>query len=151
MKLPNTSVVSWIEIWNDAPQPLAWFHARENLKRNKRPQLSRLSPIFLNDLVLSLLALKSPFCPVLWPFCPVMCPFCPSHKSLKCAETVYDTTFIDNREGFKGIPGEKAYFRPVFFRQARVQVKRVAKQKSSHDWIQPMIYLQTIISFFRTF
>ena len=38
-------------------------------------------PFILNGLVLSLLTLKSPFCPLL-------CPYCPSHKRLKFAGTV---------------------------------------------------------------
>ena len=58
--------------------------------------MSRLSPFVLNELVLSLLSLK--------------CPFCPWHKRLKFAETVYDTTFIDNFEDFSGIKGRKGIF-----------------------------------------
>ena len=57
------------------------LHARE-MKRKKRPQISRLSPFVLNDLVLSFLSLECPFRPVL-------CPFCPSNKRLKFDETVY--------------------------------------------------------------
>ena len=49
--------------------------------KNTEPKRSPLSPFVLNDLVLSLLSLKCPFCPVLWPFCP-------SHKRLKFAGTV---------------------------------------------------------------
>ena len=49
--------------------------------KGKRPQMSRLSPFVLNDLVLSLFSLKCPFRPVL-------CHFCPSHKRLKFAKTV---------------------------------------------------------------
>ena len=40
----------------------------------------------------------------------------------------------------------RAYFDPVFLPRARV-----AKQKTSHGLIQPMIHLETIITFFRTF
>ena len=61
------------------------LHARESRARDekkKRPQMSRLSPFVLNDLVLSFLSLECPFRPVLWPFCP-------SNKRLKFDETVY--------------------------------------------------------------
>ena len=51
-------------------------------EKKKRPQMSRLSPFVLNDLVLSLLSLECPLRPVL-------CPFCPLNKRLKFAETVY--------------------------------------------------------------
>ena len=50
--------------------------------------MSRLPSFVLNDLVLSLLSLECPFCPVLCPFRPVLCPFCPSNKRLKLAQTV---------------------------------------------------------------
>ena len=56
--------------------------------KNTEPKRCPSSPFLLNDLVLSLLSLKFPFCPVLWPFCPVLCLFCPSHKRLKFAGTV---------------------------------------------------------------
>ena len=62
------------------------FHAR--LGKNKEPKRCPFCPFFLNGLVLSLLTLKSTFCPVLWPFCRVLCPFWPSHKRLKFAGTV---------------------------------------------------------------
>ena len=81
----------------------ARLHAR--LGKHTGPKRCPFCPFVLNGLVLSLLSLKSPFCPVLWLFCPVLCPFCPSHKSLKFTGTVYDTTFIDNFEGFEGSEG----------------------------------------------
>ena len=86
----------------------ARFHARSG--KNTGRKCGPLGPFVLNDLVLSLLSLKSPFCPVLCPFCPVLCPFCPSHKRLKCAGTVYDTKFIGNFEGLSGIKGRKGTF-----------------------------------------
>ena len=59
------------------------FHARFHAHPGKNTESKRcpLCPFVLNGLVLSLLSLKSPFCPVL-------CPFCPSHKRLKFAGTV---------------------------------------------------------------
>ena len=51
------------------------------LPEKKIPQMSRLSPFVLNDLVMSLLSLKCSFRPVL-------SPLCPSRKRLKFAETV---------------------------------------------------------------
>ena len=51
-------------------------------KKTQQPaKICPFCPFVLNDLVLSLLSLECPFCPVL-------CPFCPSHKRLKLAETV---------------------------------------------------------------
>ena len=61
---------------------------RERDDKQKRPQMSRLSPFVLNDLVLSLLSLECPSRPALCPFCPVLCPFCPSNKTLKLTGTV---------------------------------------------------------------
>ena len=55
------------------------LHARLHGKNRGRKRCP-LCPFVLNDLVLSLLSLKCPFCPVL-------CPFCPSHKSSKFART----------------------------------------------------------------
>ena len=49
--------------------------------KNTEPKRCPFCPFVLNDLVLSLLSLKCPFCPVL-------CPFCLSHKRLKFAGTV---------------------------------------------------------------
>ncbi len=59
------------------------FHARFHARPGKNTELKRcpFCPFVLNGLVLSLLTLKSPFCPVL-------CPFCPSHERLKFAGTV---------------------------------------------------------------
>ena len=42
--------------------------------RNTEPKSGVYDAFVLNGLVLSLLSLKRPFCPVLWPFCPVLCP-----------------------------------------------------------------------------
>ena len=56
--------------------------------KKHRAKIWPCCPFVLNGLVLSLLSLKSPFCPVLCPFRPVLGPFCPSHKRLKLAETV---------------------------------------------------------------
>ena len=66
------------------------FHPRFHARPGKNTELTRrpFSPFVLNGLVLSLLSLKSPFCPVLWLFCPVLCPFWPSRKRLKFAGTV---------------------------------------------------------------
>ena len=50
-------------------------------RQKKRPEMSRLSPFVRIDLVLSLLSLKCPFCPVL-------CPVCPSNKRLKFVRMV---------------------------------------------------------------
>ena len=65
------------------------FHARLHANSGKNTQRKRCSfcPLVLNDLVLSLLSLKCPLCPVLWPFCRVLCPFWPSHNRLKFAGT----------------------------------------------------------------
>ena len=122
------------------------FHARLHASSGKNTALKRCPscPFVLNGLVLSLLTLKSPFWPVLWPFCPVLCPFWPSHKLLKFTGTICDTTFIDNFEGFEGIEGSKGIFWPCVF----PWISCVAKQTTSHDSSQPMIYLQTIITFF---
>ena len=51
--------------------------ARLHARPGKNTELKRcpFCPFVLIGLVLSLLALKSPFWPVLWPFCPVLCPF----------------------------------------------------------------------------
>ena len=59
------------------------FHARLSARSGKNTERKRcpFCLFFLNDLVLSLLSRKCPFCPVL-------CPFCPSHKRLKFAGTV---------------------------------------------------------------
>ena len=57
----------------------ARLHAR--LGKHTGPKRCPFCPFVLNGLVLSLLSLKSPFCPVWWPCCPVLCPFCPSHKT----------------------------------------------------------------------
>ena len=59
------------------------FHARLHTRSGTNRELKRcpFCPFVLNGLVLSLLSLKSPFCPVL-------CPYCPSHKRLKFAGTV---------------------------------------------------------------
>ena len=56
--------------------------------KKQRAKICPFCSFVLNGLVLSLLSLKSPFCPVLCPFRPVLCPFCPSHKRLKFAGTV---------------------------------------------------------------
>ena len=66
------------------------LHARFKARPGKNTERKRCSfcPFVRNDLVLSLLSLKSPFRPVLWPFCPLLCPFCPLHKRLKFAGTV---------------------------------------------------------------
>ena len=51
----------------------------------------------------------------------MLCPFCPSHKLLKFAETVYDSKFIGNFEGFEGTAGSKGiFFDPVFFHDGRL-------------------------------
>ena len=55
--------------------------------------------------------------------------------------------FIDNFEGLSGIAGSKGIFLTLCFPRARVEHARVATQTTSHDSIQPMIYLQTIITF----
>ena len=74
----------------------------------KIPQMSRLSPFILNDLVLSLLSLQCPFRPAL----------------VKFAETVYDMKFI-------GPKGQKGHlFGPVFFPWRALNL--VCK---SHQWL----------------
>ena len=69
------------------------LHARsgKNTERKRCP----FCHFVLDDLVLSLLSLKCPFCPVLWLFCPVLCSFCPSHKRLKFAGTVLLFFFVE--------------------------------------------------------
>ena len=108
------------DLGNDARQPLARLHAREIFQKRKSQNRCPFRPFVLNGLALSLLSLKTPFCPVLWPFCPVLCPFCPSHESLKFAETVYDTEFIGNFEGLSGIKDIKGTFLVLCFSWARV-------------------------------
>ena len=59
-------------------------------------------------------------------------------------------TFIDNlirNDSQKRQKRHKRHILALCFPRARVEHARVARQTTSHDSIQPMIYLQTIITF----
>ena len=129
------------------------FHARLHASSGKNTALKRCPscPFVLNGLVLSLLTLKRPFWPVLWTFCPVLCPFWPSHKLLKFTGTVYDTTFVVNLTHNDSDKRQKCHIIALCFSLTARGVSRVVRQTTSHDSSQPMIYLQTIITFFLKF
>ena len=65
-------------------------------------------------------------------------------------KTICDITFIDNlirNDSQKRQKRHKRHILALCFPRARVEHARVARQTTSHDSIQPMIYLQTIITF----